>query len=98
MRCVVHIRRSFDLSGQHFVLRLYPQFLWDERRAESFTSAKALVERLTALGVPRMDPVRSFPNLGGILDAKWDNIDVPKETFDEFGRLGSRALGSLVAA
>jgi hypothetical protein len=88
MRCVVHVRRSFDLSGQHYVLRLYPQFRWDERRAERFTSAGSLVERLEDLGVQRMDPGRSFPNLGGILDAVWNNIDVPREIFESFGRPG----------
>ena len=88
MRCVIHVRRSFDLSGQHFVLRLYPQFRWHERRAESFTDAGSLVDRLADLGVARLDPGRSFPNLGGALDAMWDNIEVPREMFDGFGRSG----------
>jgi hypothetical protein len=100
MRCVVHVRRSFDLSGQHYVLRLYPQFRWDERRAESFTNARGLVERLAVLGVPKMDPGRSFPELGGVLDAVWTNIEVPRETFASFGRGGWRAMngGTLVFA
>lgn len=88
MRCVIHVRRSFDLSGQHFVLRLYPQFRWHERRAENFTDAGSLVERLADLGVARLDPGRSFPNLGGILDAMWNNIDVSRDTFESFGRPG----------
>jgi hypothetical protein len=98
MRCVIHVRRSFDLSGEHFVLRLYPQFRSEKRRAETFTSARSLVKRLTALGVPEMDPWRSFPDLGGNLDAVWTNIDVPGETFEEFGRMVGRTLESKVAA
>jgi hypothetical protein len=92
MRCVVHVRRSFDLCGQHFVLRLYPEFMTEKRRSESFTSAQSLVERLEALGVPRMDPGRSFPDdVGGLLDAMWTNIEVPQNTFESFGKNGSRS-------
>lgn len=93
MRCVIQVRRSFDVSGQHFVLRVYPQYRPEERLAESFTNSRALVERLTALGVPKMDPVRSFPNLGGALDALWTNIDVPDEAYERFGRFGGRSYG-----
>jgi len=93
MRCVVQVRRSFDMSGQHFVLRVYPQFRLEERRSESFTSTAALVERLAALGVPRMDPGRSFPGGGGVLDAIWTSVEVPQETFEGFGNGGSRLHG-----
>jgi hypothetical protein len=93
MRCVIQVRRSFDIGGQHFVLRLYPQYHAEERRAESFTNTRTLVERLLALGVPKMDPVRSFPNLGGVLDAVWTDIEVPQGTFERFGRFGGTAFG-----
>ena len=68
----------------------------EERRAESFTNSRMLVERLAALGVPKMDPVRSFPNLGGALDAVWTNIEVSEETFENFGRFGGRAFGERI--
>lgn len=95
MRCVIHVRRSFDFCGQHFVLRLYPQFLTDKRRCENFNSAQSLVERLAALGVPRMDPDRSFPDVGGLLDAMWTNIEVPQETFERFGKNAVRSSGGV---
>jgi hypothetical protein len=96
MRCVIQVRRSFDISGQHFVLRVYPQFRAEDRRAESFTSPVSLVERLGYLGVPRMDPVQSFPNLGGALDAVWSNIEVPDGVFEDFGRFGGITYGSRI--
>lgn len=96
MRCVIQVRRSFDVGGEHFVLRLYPQFRPDERRVERFTSAPLLVERLAALGVPRMDPFRSFPNLGGVLDAIWTNVEVPQRLFEIFGRFGGQTFGNQI--
>ncbi|MDP9050418.1 MAG: hypothetical protein M3O31_06785 [Acidobacteriota bacterium] len=96
MRCVIQVRRSFDISGQHFVVRVYPQFKAEDRRAESFTSAFLLVERLGYLGVPKMDPVRSFPNLGGALDAIWSNVEVPEGVFENFGRFGGYTYGSRI--
>jgi len=93
MRCVIQVRRSFDVSGQHFVLRVYPQYRPEERLAESFTNSRTLVERLAALGVPKMDPIRSFPDLGGVLDAVWTNIEVPDGTYERFGRFGGRSYG-----
>jgi hypothetical protein len=93
MRCVIQVRRSFDVSGQHFVLRVYPQYRSEERHAESFTNSRTLVERLATLGVPKMDPIRSFPNLGGVLDAIWTNIEVPDGAYEKFGRFGGRSYG-----
>jgi hypothetical protein len=100
MRCVIQVRRSFDLGGQHFVLRLFREFDWESRRAERFTSSRALVERLTVLGLPKMDPVRCFPEKGEGLDATWTNVEVPQEMLDGFGRAGGPVVagGSLVAA
>jgi hypothetical protein len=95
MRCVVQLRRSFSVGGQHFVLRVYPQFRWEDRRSESFTSSELLVERLAALGVPRMDPQKSFPRVGGTLDAVWTNVEVAEETLEGFGRVGSRLAGGV---
>ena len=87
MRCVVHVRRSFDLAGQHFVLRVYPQFLPEERARESFTSAQRLVQRLADLGVAGIrDAEESFPKGVGSLDAIWTNVDVPTKTLEDFGR------------
>ena len=97
MRCVVQVRRSFDMGGQHFVVRVYPQCRPEERRSESFTSTRMLVERLVALGVPRMEPDKSFPNGGGILDAVWTSVDVPLEMLGSFGG-ASRSSGATVAA
>ena len=85
MRCVVHVRRSFDITGQHFVLRVYPEFRSEERRSENFTSTEMLVDRLASLGVEGLDPARSFPG-GGSLDAMWTNIEVPQVTLEGFGK------------
>lgn len=74
------------MAGRHFVVRVYPQFKSEERRQESFTDSERLVDRLVELGVPRMNPVRSFPDAGGVLDAVWTNVDVPPQTLDGFGR------------
>jgi hypothetical protein len=93
MRCVVHLRRSFSVGGQHYVLRVYPQFQWEERRSESFVSSEALVERLALLGVPRMDPKKSFPRVGGTLDAVWTNVEIPDETLEGFGKSGTWSPG-----
>jgi hypothetical protein len=82
------------MGGQHFVVRVYPQFRPEERRSESFTSTRMLVERLVVLGVPRMDPDKSFPDAGGILDAVWTSVDVPLETFAGFGRVGSHSVAA----
>jgi hypothetical protein len=100
MRCVVHLRRSFDLGGQHFVLRLFREFDWESRRSERFTSSLTLVERLASLGLPRMDPGRCFPEKGGGLDAVWTNIEVPQAVLEDFGRTDGRVVsgGKLVAA
>ena len=87
MRYVVHIRRSFDMGGQHFVLRVYPEFRPEERRRESFTSAERLVKRLSELGIAGMDnAAKSFPEGGGVLDAVWTNVEVPPETLKSFGK------------
>jgi hypothetical protein len=86
MRYVVQIRRSFDLGGQHFVLRVYPEFQPEKRRWESFTSAERLVERMSSLGVPGMNhAARSFSG-GGVLGAVWTNVEVPQETLEGFGK------------
>ena len=95
MRCVVHLRRSFSVGGQHYVLRVYPQFRWEERRSESFVSSEALVERLAVLGVPRMDPQKCFPRVGGTLDAVWTSVEIPAETLEGFGGSGCRSPGGL---
>jgi hypothetical protein len=74
------------MAGRHFVLRVYPQFRPEERRQESFTNSVLLVDRLVELGVPRMDPARSFPDGSGILDAAWTNVEVQQETLEGFGK------------
>jgi len=73
------------MSGQHSVLRVYPDFRTEERRSESFTTTQMLVERLSALGVKGLDPVRSFPGTGS-LDAMWTNVEVPQGTLEAFGK------------
>jgi hypothetical protein len=70
------------------VLRLFPEFEWESRRSERFTSAQKLVERLSALGLQKMDPKRCFPERAGGLDATWTNVEVPRAVVDGFGRYG----------
>jgi hypothetical protein len=73
------------LSGQHFVLRVYPEFRPEERRSESYTSTVLLVNRLSELGVKGLDPARSFPGCGS-LDAMWTNVEVDKVMLERFGK------------
>lgn len=75
------------MSGQHFVVRVYPEFRPEERLSESFTSAERLVRRLAELGVPGMnDTEGGFSNGNGVLDAVWTNVEVPQETLECFGK------------
>ena len=86
MRYVVQIRRSLDLGGLHFVLRLYPEFQPEKRLWESFTSAESLVERMASLGVPGMNNAAHNFSGAGVLDAVWTNVEVPQETLETFGK------------
>jgi hypothetical protein len=100
MRCAIQVRRSFDIHGQYFVLRVFGEPDWENARLERFINSRALVERLVALGLPRMDPLRCFPEKGGGLDAVWTDVEVPQEMLDGFGRGGGYVLdgGRQVAA
>jgi hypothetical protein len=103
MRCVVHIRKSVDYPGQHFVLRLFPLYTSDfeERRpVETFNTEESLSERLTGIGLPRAYMAATFSNLYGGSDAMWTNIEIAQATFDQFGRAGDRRPGDwpLIAA
>ena len=87
MRCIVHIRKSFDLTGEHFVLRLCPLDLEGRRSKESFSSAALLSQRLLDVGLPKMHMQTTFSNLRNGLDAIWSNVEVGQETFINFGKM-----------
>src|ERR1035438_7853282 len=69
MRCIVHIRKSFDTTGKHFALRLLPLCSSDGyssenvRKVETFTGEGALSQRLIGMGLPQVYMDRSFSNL-----------------------------------
>ena len=96
MRCIVHIRKSFDTTGMHFALRLLPLYSADKssreslRKVETFTSEGALSQRLIRMGLPRVYLGRSFTNLREGLDAMWTDIEMAQETFDGFGSIEER--------
>ena len=76
----------------HFVLRLLPQNpLADKgRKVETFTSEGALLRRLIGMGLPDIYMGRSFANLRAGLDAAWNDIEIPEEAFDVFGKMSDR--------
>ena len=96
MRCIVHIRKSFDTTGMLFALRLLPLYSADKsssgslRKVETFTSEGALSQRLIGMGLPRVYMGRSFSNLREGLDAMWTDIEMAQEIFDGFGRIENR--------
>ena len=92
MRCIVHIRKSLDYPGLHFVLRLLPHVHAAEsmRKVETFTSEGALPRRLIGMGLPQIYMGRSFANLRAGLDAAWNDVEISQETFDVFGRTSDR--------
>ncbi len=94
MRCIVHIRKSLDYPGMHFVLRLLPLDSSPEngRKVETFTSEGTLLRRLIAMGLPEIYTGRSFANLRAGLDAAWNDIEIPQETYERFGKLSDRQL------
>lgn len=94
MRCIIHIRKSFDLTGEHFVLRLCP-FDFERRRSkESFSSASSLSQRLIDMGFPKMHMHSTFCSLRDGLDAIWTNVEIGQEVFASFGRMNSHGLHS----
>jgi hypothetical protein len=95
MQCVVHVRKSFDFCGDHFVLRLFPHSAPGERRSESFTSVGAMLNRLLELGVSSEYVKVEFARLGGMCDAVWTNIETPRAMFESFGGAGGH--GSVAA-
>ena len=96
MRCIVHIRKSFDTTGMHFALRLLPLYSAERssseglRKVETFTSEGELSQRLIGMGLPRVYMGRSFSNLREGLDAMWTDIEMAQEVFDGFGRIKDR--------
>jgi hypothetical protein len=92
MRCIVHIRKSLDYPGLHFVLRLLPHVDAEEnmRKAETFTSEGMLLRRLIGMGLPDIYMGRSFANLRAGLDAAWNDVEIAQETFERFGRASER--------
>ena len=92
MRCIVHIRKSLDYPGMHFVLRLLPHVHAAEtmRKVETFDSEGTLLQRLIGMGLPEIYMGRSFANLRAGLDAAWNDVEIPQETFERFGRVGER--------
>ena len=88
MKCTVHIRKSLDYPGIHFVLRLLPASfpLGGVRKVETFTSEGSLLRRLIEMGLPDIYMGRSFANLRAGLDAAWTDVEIPEETFHQFGR------------
>ena len=96
MRCIVHIRKSFDTTGMHFALRLLPLYSADksnsgsERKVETFTSEGGLSQRLIRMGLPTVYLGRSFSNLREGLDAMWTDIEMAQGVFDGFGKIEDR--------
>jgi hypothetical protein len=95
MRCIVHIRKSLDTAGTHFVLRLLPLYSSKSssgsvRKVETFNSEGRLSLRLIGMGLPTVYLDRSFSNLREGLDAMWTDIEVAQEMFDGFGRVSDR--------
>jgi hypothetical protein len=100
MRCIVHIRKSLDYPGMHFVLRLLPvnPLAENGRRVETFTSEGTLLRRLIGMGLPQIYMGRSFANLREGLDAAWNDVEIAQETFDRFGKVADMADRQAVAA
>lgn len=94
MRCIVHIRKSLDTTGMHFVLRLLPVYSSAEegRKVETFTSEGSLSQRLIDMGLSDVYMTRSFSNLRAGADATWTDIEIAQGTFDRFGKMRGRAL------
>jgi hypothetical protein len=96
MRCIVHIRKSLDTAGTHFVLRLLPLYSSSKpssgalRKVETFNSEGRLSLRLIGMGLPTVYLDRSFSNLREGLDAMWTDIEIAQGTFDGFGRISDR--------
>ncbi len=97
MRCIVHIRKSFDTAGTHFALRILPLYSASSsspsehvRRVETFASEGSLSQRLIGMGLPTVYMGRSFSNLREGLDAMWTDIEITQEIFDDFGKVGDR--------
>ena len=94
MRCVVHVRKSLDFAGQHFVLRLFPLYESDSdeqrRLVETFTNEGSLSRRLTGIGLPRAYVAATFSNLNDDSDAMWTNVDISQENFEQFGKVTDR--------
>jgi hypothetical protein len=101
MRCVVHVRKSFDFVGLHFVLRLFPLYASDseeQRLVETFTNEESLSRRLTDLGLPKTYVGATFSNLNGDSDAMWTNVEIAQEIFEHFGKPGNRHTDDQIAA
>lgn len=94
MRCIVHIRKSLDYPGTHFVLRLVPAEAESGRRAETFTSLGLLSRKLIEMGLPEIYMGRAFANLRAGLDAAWTDVEIAQETFDRFGRSDRQAVAA----
>ena len=92
MRCIVHIRKSLDYPGMHFVLRLLPACTspGNGRKVEAFTSEGTLLRRLMGMGLPQIYLGKGFANLRAGLDAVWSDIEITLEEFERFGKTGDR--------
>jgi hypothetical protein len=93
MRCVVHVRKSLDFAGQHFVLRLFPLYASDseeQRLVETFTSEESLSRRLMGIGLPKTYVAATFSNLNSDSDAMWTNVEIAQGDFEHFGKATDR--------
>jgi hypothetical protein len=99
MRCNVHIRKSLDFTGKHFVLRIFlgDSTTKEERWSESFKSEGSLIKRLLELEIPASKLDHSLSNLTSGLDVMWTNIEIVPSAL---GRMGKAAMAecSIVAA
>jgi len=93
MQCIVHIRRSIDCEGKHFLLRIRPLYSVEQQRSvEAFRNERALSLRLTDIGFTEGSRRTSLTNLRSGTDAMWSHMEIAQDVFEGFGQSRDRSI------
>ncbi len=87
MNCIAHTWSSANCNGNHFFVCITPlSSTQGGAPVESFEEESTLVERLSELGLSHPAIEKNLSLLQGNARETWFHIEVPPETFAQFGR------------
>jgi hypothetical protein len=99
MKCTVHIWKSIDSEGTHFLLRLRPLYSVERNRSvETFRNERSLSRRLLAIGFSEDSRRTSLANLRSDSSAMWSHMEIAEGIFESFGQSAGHPLSLAITA